>query len=209
MRRLAVSVFILLLVLCDLSAFAQRRPAPPNRPPPVGPRGGGPSGVRPTIPRITRPPRSMDPARRQPIPRASSVKATIPPAKSPEVARARVEAKTKLDQLRSLRARLRSRTALSSGTVPVPKSPTTDQTKVQFGRVANQVSHAFRHTDKAGLNREAVKQAIQVDIAKIANSLPKGQYNGSVNINGIQVDYSAFKLADGTINVGRITPRRR
>ena len=121
MRRLAVSVFILLLVLCDLSAFAQRRPAPPNRPPPVGPRGGGPSGVRPTIPRITRPPRSMDPARRQPIPRSSSAKVAIPPAKSPEVARARVEAKTKLDQLRSLRARLRSSTALDS-TLNAPKN---------------------------------------------------------------------------------------
>jgi hypothetical protein len=152
MRRLTTLLFIFLLVFCDLSVFAQRgggyRPPPTYRPPVRSGGGGFNSGVvRPTIPRITRPPRSLDPARRQPIPGrpanpaggraatnrtttnragtsgSTSVKpVTIPAPKSPTVVSARVAAKPKLDQLRaSLRARLRSSTALSS-TIRTPGS---------------------------------------------------------------------------------------
>lgn len=137
MRRLIVSSFILLLLMaCDFSVFAQRGV---YRPPPR-PLGGG-SVARP-LPRPIAPPR-FDPRTRQPIPtrppvirrrptttatatvRSSSFKVTVPPVGSPQIALARTQAKTTLAQLRtSLQARLRSSTALRSGTVKVkPSSP--------------------------------------------------------------------------------------
>ncbi|MGX9773218.1 RHS repeat domain-containing protein [Janthinobacterium aestuarii] len=83
------------------------------------------------------------------------------------------------------------------------------KSEVQFGNVENQVNHAFRHIDKAGMDRAAVQQAIRQDISRAAESLSKGQqYTGNVVVNGTRVEYSAFKLENGTINVGRITPPR-
>jgi hypothetical protein len=153
MRRLTVLLFILLLVLCNLPVFAQTRGGyrpPPTYRPPVRPGVGAySSGTRPSIPRITRPPRSLDPARRQPTTGrpsnpagggaatnrttanrtvtagGSSYKPPIPAPKSPTVVSARVAAKPKLDQLRaSLRARLRSSTALSSNNGRLPNAAT-------------------------------------------------------------------------------------
>lgn len=80
--------------------------------------------------------------------------------------------------------------------------------KVRFGKDANQERHAFRHTDKAGLDREAVRDAIKKDLSKQAETMKEGLVNGQVKVNGINVDYAAFKFSDGTINVGRITPPR-
>lgn len=79
---------------------------------------------------------------------------------------------------------------------------------IQFGKVENQVNHTFRHVVKAGFNRQAVQDAIQYDLQKIGNALPEGQYNGSVTVNGVKLEYSAFKLPDGVINVGRITTQK-
>jgi hypothetical protein len=87
--------------------------------------------------------------------------------------------------------------------------PTQNQVKVQFGAVENQISHAFQHTDKARLDRQAVKEAIQTDLAKIGDSFPNGHYNGTVKVNGRQLLYSALKLQNGIINVGSIKPQRR
>jgi hypothetical protein len=83
-----------------------------------------------------------------------------------------------------------------------------EQVQVQFGKVKNQVSHTFRHVEEAGFNRKVVQDVITQDLLKVAKSWPNGQYNGSVAVNGVRLDYSAFKLPDGTINVGRITPPR-
>jgi hypothetical protein len=80
---------------------------------------------------------------------------------------------------------------------------------VQFGKVENQISHTFRHVEKAGFDRTAVQDAIKQNLSKIADSLSSGQYNGSVVVDGTKLDYSAFKLSDGTINVGRITPPKQ
>ncbi|WP_244817688.1 hypothetical protein [Caballeronia sp. Lep1P3] len=79
---------------------------------------------------------------------------------------------------------------------------------IQFGKVENQISHTFRHIEGAGFDRQVVQNAIQSDLSGIASSLPQGQYTGSVVVNGAKLDYSAFKLPDGTVNVGRITPPR-
>jgi RHS repeat-associated protein len=83
------------------------------------------------------------------------------------------------------------------------------KSEVQFGNVENQVNHTFRHIDKAGLDRTAVQQTIRQDVSRAAESLSKGQqYTGNVVVNGTRIEYSAFKLENGTINVGRITPPR-
>ncbi|MBB1627415.1 filamentous hemagglutinin [Achromobacter sp. UMC71] len=81
-----------------------------------------------------------------------------------------------------------------------------DDLVIQFGRVENQVSHTFRHVEAAGFQRDAVSRAIQADLSKVGAGIREGQYTGSVVVDGVKLDYSAFKLPDGTINVGRITP---
>jgi RHS repeat-associated protein len=75
---------------------------------------------------------------------------------------------------------------------------------VQFGRTANQVYHALRHLQEAGVDVEAAKGAILSDIAG-KGALPSGLTTGTVNVGGRSLTYNAFRLADGTINVGRIT----
>ncbi len=93
---------------------------------------------------------------------------------------------------------------------PVAKLPEAakgaEQAAIQFGKVENQVSHTFRHVEKAGFDRQVVQDAIKQDLSQAAKSLSNGPYNGSVVVNGTKLDYTAFKLSDGTINVGRITP---
>lgn len=69
---------------------------------------------------------------------------------------------------------------------------------------ANQVSHAFRHLQEAGVNVEAAKSAILNDIVA-KGALSEGLTTGTVNVGGRSLIYNAFKLADGTINVGRVT----
>jgi hypothetical protein len=75
---------------------------------------------------------------------------------------------------------------------------------VQFGKTATQVYHVFRHLQEAGVNVEAAKDAILNDIAT-KGALSPGLTTGTVNVGGRSLTYNAFKLADGTINVGRIT----
>jgi hypothetical protein len=76
---------------------------------------------------------------------------------------------------------------------------------IQFGRAANQIYHVFRHTDRLGLDREAVQNAIQNSIRQLANQIQPGQpFNQVVEINGQRIQYTAYILADGTVNVGRI-----
>jgi RHS repeat-associated protein len=76
---------------------------------------------------------------------------------------------------------------------------------VRFGNNPNQDYHTFRHVEEAGIDKSEAEDAIRGDLADKAESLPKGQYNGRVNVGGKTLDYSAYKLPDGTINVGRIT----
>jgi hypothetical protein len=79
---------------------------------------------------------------------------------------------------------------------------------IQFGKVENQVYHTFRHVEKIGLDREIIQQAITEDLSNAASNLVDGLNKRSVIVNGIPLDYVAFKLPDGTINIGRITPPR-
>ena len=76
---------------------------------------------------------------------------------------------------------------------------------VTFGRNANQIEHAFRHTDKLGLSRTAVQEAIQKHLPSVIDKIPSGSpLNRVIEVGGKRIQYSAFRLPDGSINVGRI-----
>lgn len=75
---------------------------------------------------------------------------------------------------------------------------------IQFGKTANQVYHTFRHVKEIGVDVETGKDAILRDIAN-KGVMPQGLTTGTVNVGGRQLTYNAYKLTDGTINVGRIT----
>jgi filamentous hemagglutinin len=79
---------------------------------------------------------------------------------------------------------------------------------IQFGANDNQSSHTFRHVISGGYDATAVQNAVTSDLNNVRASLPQGQYTGTVVVNGTTFTYSSYKLPDGTINVGRITPPR-
>lgn len=142
MRHVKVSFFILLLLLGNLSALAQRPgykppPAPIFRvpkptitlPPRLPRRPANDNYKRPANDNIRRTPAGGKPAndnrRVSGTSSGSLTKAAVPAPKSPEVAIAKSTAKMKLNQLRSLRATLaaaKARRAASGGGKP-PKPP--------------------------------------------------------------------------------------
>ncbi|MEM1268510.1 MAG: RHS repeat-associated core domain-containing protein [Bacteroidota bacterium] len=79
---------------------------------------------------------------------------------------------------------------------------------VQFGRVPEQTYHAFRHVDKAGLDRTAVKKVILDVLARDKNGanlvVGKGKMF-SAKVGNTPIEFRAFLLPNGIINVGRIT----
>jgi hypothetical protein len=77
--------------------------------------------------------------------------------------------------------------------------------KYQFGRTSNQVYHAFRHIDKLGLSRSTVKSAILQDLRSVSSTMKSGTtVYRFVNVGGQNIKYSAHKLPNGTVNIGRI-----
>lgn len=76
---------------------------------------------------------------------------------------------------------------------------------VVFGNNPNQDYHTFRHVEEAGIDKNAAEQAIRQDLAGKESSLPQGLTKGQVSVGGKTLEYNAYKLPDGTINVGRIT----
>lgn len=79
------------------------------------------------------------------------------------------------------------------------------KSKIRFGSNANQEYHTFRHVGEAGIDKKAAEDAIRADLAPKADSMPEGLTSGEVRVAGKTLRYNAFKLPDGTINVGRIT----
>ena len=67
--------------------------------------------------------------------------------------------------------------------------------------------HTFRHTDRLGLDRNAISKALRADLVRQGPILPGANVTGNVSVCGVTLEYRAFALADGTINVGRITGR--
>lgn len=81
---------------------------------------------------------------------------------------------------------------------------------VQFGRNANQIQHAIRHIletgdDAAEVVAGSVTSAIRSDIAPKLASLSDELYKGMVLVGSQNYAYHAKRLADGIVNIGRIT----
>ncbi|MEO8392107.1 MAG: RHS repeat-associated core domain-containing protein [Chloroflexota bacterium] len=78
--------------------------------------------------------------------------------------------------------------------------------QIQFGGNPNAVSHAFRHVKKAGLDVEAVESSVRMDLNVNASKIVSGfPLNRMITVNGTNITYTAFRLPNGVINVGRIT----
>ncbi|SDB88764.1 hypothetical protein [Acinetobacter boissieri] len=91
-----------------------------------------------------------------------------------------------------------------TATATPPHNPD-DKDKVIFGQNSNQSYHTWRHVDKLGLDRTKVEGVIRTDLNKNITNVKTGQlYNGNVTVNGKALQYTAFRRADGVINIGRI-----
>lgn len=77
--------------------------------------------------------------------------------------------------------------------------------EIKFGRTENQIYHAFRHTDKMGLSRTAVQSAVEAHVKPLVSNISMGKpFNQIIQVAGQKIQYTAFKLSDGSINIGRI-----
>ncbi|MDD7888278.1 RHS repeat-associated core domain-containing protein [Flavivirga sp. 57AJ16] len=77
--------------------------------------------------------------------------------------------------------------------------------RITFGQGANQIFHTFRHIEQAGLSRQAVQKAVQESVKQSSKLIVKGKpFNKIITVGGQQIQYTAYKLPSGLINVGRI-----
>ena len=76
---------------------------------------------------------------------------------------------------------------------------------IKFGANESQLRHTFRHIDRMGLDRGAVATAILEDLSRRHPMSPGTYIAGNVIVGGVELEYRAFLLNDGTINIGRIT----
>ncbi len=76
-----------------------------------------------------------------------------------------------------------------------------DETEVTFG-------HGSRHLEGTGLSQEEVEAAIEGQIQEVADDIPAGKViKGTVVVGGKTVEYHAYKVSEGRINVGTYIPR--
>ena len=77
--------------------------------------------------------------------------------------------------------------------------------KIQFGKDPNQISHAFRHTDKLGLERDLVMKSVKEHFSTVSkNLIERKPLNNIIHVGGKKIQYTAFKLSDKVVNIGRI-----
>jgi RHS repeat-associated protein len=82
---------------------------------------------------------------------------------------------------------------------------TATKVALQFGKDPNQVYHAFRHVVDLGLDPAEVEFVIRQHLPTVINQLQPGKpLNQVVTVAGQRLQYTAFQLANGVINVGRI-----
>jgi RHS repeat-associated protein len=63
--------------------------------------------------------------------------------------------------------------------------------------------HGARHLAGTGLSQEAVESTIAAQVrTSISNATSSGSFWGRVAVDGVTLEYRAYTLADGTINVG-------
>ena len=76
---------------------------------------------------------------------------------------------------------------------------------IRFGGNANQVYHTFRHVDEMGLDRTMVQEAVRNNIGAMSSQIVPGKpFIQIITVDGQKIQYNAYMLPNGTINVGRI-----
>ncbi len=92
----------------------------------------------------------------------------------------------------------------ADGALSVKNATNTGTNGISFGRNTNQDYHVWRHIeDELGMNRKSVRDAIIADLPP-TTKLSDGLNVGFVTVDGVSLQYNAFKLPDGTVNIGRI-----
>jgi hypothetical protein len=77
--------------------------------------------------------------------------------------------------------------------------------KIRFGKDPNQVYHTFRHVEGMGMDRNIVQNAVLQDFEPICSQVISGKpFIRIINVNGQRLQYTAYRLQDGTYNIGRI-----
>jgi hypothetical protein len=76
---------------------------------------------------------------------------------------------------------------------------------IKFGNTENQVNHTFRHADALGLDRSLVQSTVQSHFKTVSSQVvARKPFNQIIEIGGKKFQYTAYKLSDGTFNIGRI-----
>jgi hypothetical protein len=88
------------------------------------------------------------------------------------------------------------------------KSVVPDKSAINWGKNESQISHTYRHTDKVGIPREPINEAIMRDVAEHSGSqLAVGEgHTFSVTVNGVTIEYSAYRQAPDLVRVGSLRP---
>jgi hypothetical protein len=74
-------------------------------------------------------------------------------------------------------------------------------------QVAIKSAHGARHLEGTGLASEAVESAITKHVQEATKGISEtGSFWGRVTVEGQTIEYRAFTLPDGTINVGTYYP---
>jgi hypothetical protein len=108
------------------------------------------------------------------------------------------------------RGKLIPKTEASVKSTAKPKTPRVEKRIVHFGQNPNQSRHTFRHTKEYGLQSKQVESAVEQDLRKNMHKIDLNKsYKGIVKVNGVELEYNAYEIASGEINVGKITIKKK
>jgi RHS repeat-associated core domain len=97
------------------------------------------------------------------------------------------------------------RSAYKAGENPWTGKSFVKSPEIQYGNNPNQEYHTFRHTDELGLSQFEVRNAVELNLKSQSHFIENGKpFNQTVIVNGQRIQYTAYKLPNGIINIGRI-----
>ncbi|MFM0361378.1 DUF6531 domain-containing protein [Paraburkholderia sediminicola] len=84
-----------------------------------------------------------------------------------------------------------------------------EEVEVDWGRNDNQLYHTFRYLEDKNIPVQPVKDAITADLEEAVAMLPLREgRTRTVEVDGIAIDYVAYKTGDNAVRVGSIRPPR-
>ncbi|WNC92969.1 DUF6531 domain-containing protein [Paraburkholderia sp. FT54] len=85
-----------------------------------------------------------------------------------------------------------------------------EEVEVDWGRNDNQLYHTFRYLQEKNIPVQPVKDAITADLEEAVAALPMQEgRTRTVEVDGIAIDYVAYKTGDNSVRVGSIRPPRQ